>query len=135
MSGAVAISCARRVWPPVAEISRVAHEALCAYGLALGEFGRSWEGSPAWFRRALVAEVEFLLAHPEASAEATHAEWCLAREADGWKVGPVLSVERREDPNLVAYGDLPVERRAKTAIFVGVVRALEDGILLSSRIH
>lgn len=40
-------------------------------------------------------------------AEAVHNAWMKGRTGEGWVYGPVKNVEKREDPNIRPYADIP----------------------------
>jgi hypothetical protein len=110
----------------VLEIAEVAHEVNRAYCEALGDESQvPWKEAPGWQRDSAVKGVE---AHLKASLtpEQSHELWLDHKRQEGWKYGPVKDAEKKEHPCFVAYGQLPVEQRAKDFIFSAVVRALSS---------
>ena len=68
--------------------------------------------------------VMFHVTNPDAGASASHENWLMEKEADGWKYGAVKDTEKKEHPCFVPYGELPREQQVKDALFISVVRAL-----------
>lgn len=56
--------------------------------------------------------------------EDAHNSWLDFKAASGWKYGAQKNSEAKTHPCIVAYADLPVEQRAKDAIFFGIVNGL-----------
>jgi hypothetical protein len=71
-----------------------------------------------------IAEMQEFAAHA-ASDEARHNFWVRTLLAQGWKPGPRLDVEARENPMLVLWSELPASFRAKAKIFAICVRYAE----------
>lgn len=108
-----------------ADIARVAHEVNRAYCESLGD--RScppWEIAPASMQESAINGVRFHFANPDAGPAESHENWLRAREAMGWRWGPVKDEQRKEHPCMLPYDHLPAEQRAKDFLFRGVVHAL-----------
>lgn len=114
----------------VEQIAKVAHDVNKAYCEALGDHSqRPWDEAPDWQRDSARSGVEFHLANPNASAEASHSKWMLEKLADGWFYGKVKDEEAKTHPCMVSFHSLPREQQAKDFIFRQVVRSLsESGI-------
>ncbi len=111
----------------VIEIARVAHEVNRAYRVALGDVGTPmWKHAPEWQRASTIDGVQFLLEHPDTTPEQSHERWLQRKLADGWRLGPVQDVSRKEHPCCLPHAQLPAEQRAKDYIFGAVVRALSE---------
>jgi len=108
-----------------AQIARVAHEINRAYCQALGDNSQQpWETAPDWTRLSAINGVAFHRANPDASPSHSHEQWLAEKVAAGWSWGPVKDPEKKEHPCCVAYGDLPVDQKAKDYLFRATVHAL-----------
>lgn len=56
--------------------------------------------------------------------EQAHESWLSSKIANGWTYGDVKDVNAKTHPCMVGYAALPIEQRAKDAIFFGVVEGL-----------
>lgn len=52
----------------------------------------------------------------------SHEGWVKFKVDHGWTYGPVKDEEAKTHPNIVPYGDLPLEEKRKDALFHAVVR-------------
>lgn len=105
-------------------IAKVCHEANRAYCLAMGDDSQpAWEDAPEWQRKSAISGVQFHHANPDAGPDASHANWLIDKERDGWKYGPVKDPVKKEHPCFVPYELLPVEQRAKDYIFRAICHA------------
>ena len=50
--------------------------------------------------------------------------WLRQMEADGWRYGPVGSVENKEHPWMIPYEDLPVDEKIRHRLRAGVADAM-----------
>ena len=108
----------------IEDIARVAHEANRAWCYENGDDSQSrWDDAPAWQRESAREGVRFVLASPDATAEASHDAWMRVKIADGWVYGEVKA-EAKTHPNLRPYAELPEFQRRKDALFLAIVRAL-----------
>ena len=109
----------------IEDIAAVSHEANRAYCRALGDHSQpSWPEAPDWQRESAIAGVTFHLANPGAEPSASHDQWLLHKERDGWVYGEVKDPERKQHPCMVPFDQLPPEQQAKDRLFSAVVRAL-----------
>lgn len=103
-------------------VAQFCHEVNRAYCQALDDYSQpSWEDAPDWQQQSAINGVEFHIANPDASPEASHANWLAEKLADGWTYGVVKDPEAKTHPCCVPYYDLPVEQRAKDYIFRAIV--------------
>lgn len=106
-------------------IARVCHEANRAYCQTIGDDSQvAWLDAPEWQRASALKGVAFCIDNPDAPPSANHDSWLDEKRATGWTYGPVKDAEKKEHPCFVPYEDLPVEQRAKDALFKAVVAAL-----------
>lgn len=107
-------------------IARVCHEANRGLCNAQGDFSQpSWEDAPAWQKDSAIAGVRFALANPKAVPEDQHLSWLAQKIKEGWTYGPEKDPAKKTHPCMLPYESLPAEQRAKDALFLAVVRALE----------
>lgn len=103
--------------------ARAAHEANRAYCIALGDLSQpSWDDAPEWQKSSATNGIRVAL--EGATPEQQHEAWMRDKIADGWKLGPVKDVDKKEHHCLVPYAALPETQRAKDALFTTVVRAM-----------
>jgi len=111
------------------DIARVCHEANRAYCMGIGDHSiPAWDVAPEWQRASAIAGVEAHLAKPLSPRE-SHESWLKAKEAAGWKYGPMKRPEVLEHPCMVSYDQLPLEQQLKDHLFAAVVGALTDSLL------
>lgn len=111
------------------KIARICHEVNRAYCQALGDTSQPvWEEAPEWQKESALAGVSFHLSHPEAGADASHANWVAQKLEEGWTRGDVKDPARKQHPCMVPFVDLPVEQQAKDFIFRAIVHALAGEI-------
>ena len=105
--------------------ARAAHEANRAYCIAIGDNSQaSWEETPKNIRESAMVGVRAIEANPGTTSEQSHEGWLAFKRADGWVYGEVKDAALKTHHCMVPYGDLPIEQRAKDAIFGSVVRAV-----------
>lgn len=83
------------------------HRLLTAAGYEISPF-QEWSASGFAFQPEEV----------ERMARSEHEQWRRAKEADGWRCGPVRDGKARTHPDLVPWEELPEEERAKNVAFV-----------------
>lgn len=59
------------------------------------------------------------------SMEFGHTRWVFARIKDGWTYGPQYDEERKTDPMMLPWDELPEEYRLSCRIFASVCKALK----------
>lgn len=111
--------------PALAPIAQVCHEANRAYCSTIGDDSQApWYEAPEWQRVSAMKGVAFHLAHPEATAAASHESWLAEKKATGWKYGPTKDPENLEHPCFVPFDQLPKNQQAKDKLFKAIVDAL-----------
>lgn len=106
-------------------IARAAHGVNRAYRMSLGEpGGPDWHAAPEETRNAVIRGVEYRHNHPDATPEDMHRAWASDKLEHGWSYGEGFSTLLKTHPNLVPWGSLSAEQRAKDAIFCAVVDAV-----------
>jgi hypothetical protein len=109
----------------VEQIAEVCYETNRAYCATLGDNSQlPWASAPEWQRTSVVNGVRFHLDNPDSKPSQSHEEWLKEKQATGWKYGLVKDAEKKEHPCFVPYEELPVDQKAKDALFIGVVHAL-----------
>lgn len=105
--------------------ARVAHEAMRAYKIELGEDRLApWSRVTADVRRSTIEGVRFRIENPNAPLSAQHDQWMAERLAAGWRKGKVKDVTKKTHPSLVPYAALSETERRKDALIAQVVQAL-----------
>jgi hypothetical protein len=108
----------------VTQIAIICHEANRAYCATIGDDSQlPWAEAPQWQRDSIIAGVEFRLANPDAGPDGSHNSWLAAKEADGWKYGPVKDAEKKEHPCFVPYDQLPEDQKRKDYLFIAICNA------------
>ena len=115
----------------VPQIAMVCHEANRRYCRSIGDDSQpAWEDAPDWQRQSAIDGVVFhldsLTRGVDPPPSASHECWLDAKEAEGWKYGPVKDVEKKEHPCFVPYSELPFEQRVKDYIFSGIVKSFYE---------
>ena len=106
-------------------IARVAHEANRAWCYENGDDSQPrWNDAPAWQCESVREGVRFVLANPDASAEASHDAWMRWKLGNGWVYDGVKRPEAKTHPNLRSFAELPEFQRRKDTLFLAIVRAL-----------
>lgn len=105
-------------------VARILHEANRAFGNAFcGDSHKPWDEAEEWQRKSSRDAVAFHIANPDASDSATHDKWLEDRRTAGWTWGPVRDDERKTNPALVEYDQLPKEQRFKDTLQKAIVAA------------
>jgi hypothetical protein len=109
----------------VERIAGVCHEVDRALRKAFGDDGQPpWKDAPPWQRDGAVSGVRAALADPDRKPSASHHDWYLHKEREGWKYGPVKDDKAKTHPCMVPFKELPPGHQAKHYVFLAVVRAL-----------
>lgn len=109
----------------VEDIARICHEGIGAIRATQSDdTQKPWLEAEDWERESSVTQVRFHLDNPNAPASASHDSWFAERKATGWTYGPVRDNEKKINPALVAFDQLPPEQQAKDYLFKGIVHAL-----------
>jgi hypothetical protein len=107
------------------EIAHIAYEANRMFRGALGEPPMpEWlEASPAYIEN-IKAGVKAALKFPGVTARESHTEWLEVMRGLGWKYGKVMDVDRRENPMILEYDDLPIPTRVGFELFASIITVL-----------
>ncbi len=106
-------------------VAGLAHEINRAYCESIGDFSQpKWEDAPQWQKDSAVDGVRFHIAHPNATASASHENWLKMKLADGWKYGAVKNADTKEHPCCVPFDELPEKQKTKDYLFRAVVHSL-----------
>lgn len=112
----------------VEAVARICHEVNRAYCQSIGDDSQlPWEDAPDWQRESAIDGVKFVMEHTFAGPDASHENWRRAKEAAGWKHGPVKDPHKKEHPCMVSFDNLPEEQKAKDYIFRAVVLTTISG--------
>lgn len=105
------------------DIACLCHEANRAYCQAIGDTSQlPWDEAPDWQRASAINGVKFHMDNPDAGPDASHNNWLAEKEKDGWVYGPAKDPNKKTHPCVTAYGNLPIEQRAKDYIFAAIVK-------------
>lgn len=107
----------------IVNIAELCHEANRAYCEAMGDMSQvSWDKAPTWQRNSAIDGVKYHMENPDSTPEDSHKNWLAQKEKEGWSYGLVKDPEKKTHPCFTAYGNLPVEQRAKDYIFTAIVK-------------
>lgn len=108
------------------DIASVCHEANRQLTRLIGDVPVQppWVDEDPGIRNSEINGVAFCLDNPTAPPSASHDNWLKQKVADGWKLGPVKDMAKKEHPAMVPYGDLPKAVQRKDALFKAIVGAL-----------
>lgn len=112
----------------VESIARVCHEANRALQVEQNDptipVSPSWDDEDVDIRASAVYGVQGII--DGNTPEQSHESWMQFKLDDGWQLGPVKDVERKEHPLLVPYSELPESQKLKDDLFSAIVTALRD---------
>ena len=108
-------------------IAEFVHETLSNWARLRGmpEYP-SWADAEDWMRASTIESVEHVLNDQDAAPGAQHEQWIEQKIRDGYKWGKKKDDKAKTHPMLVPFAELPVDERAKDAIIVALVRALNN---------
>lgn len=105
------------------DVAQLAYEVNRAYAQTVFQnFEPAWELARPEVQQSYRDGIQFVLSHPGAGPDAQHEEWLATRRRAGWVWGEVKSLHNKTSPFLLEYAKLPLEVRAKDAIFQAIVR-------------
>lgn len=108
------------------QIAEVCHENNRAYCHAFGDYSNPpWRMLTPEQQATTISGVAFHVGNPDASAAASHENWMKDKLERGWKHGIVKDLIKKEHPNLVPYGKLSNQERAKDVVFSNLVTVLK----------
>jgi len=106
-------------------IAAVCHAANREFCAGMGDYSQpTWAEAPEWQRKSAIAGVEFHLAHPEATAAASHESWLEEKRRDGWAYGPLKDPAKKQHPCFVPFEALPPQQQLKDFLFRSIVHAM-----------
>ncbi len=109
------------------QIAKVCHEANREYCRLIGDYSQEhWDSAAPWQRESAIRGVEYALAHPDAPASSQHEAWLNDKLREGWVYAAVKDPTKKHHPCILPYAELPPEQRVKDALFLAVVRALQE---------
>lgn len=112
------------------DIAALCHEANRGYCQALGDNSQlPWDEAPDWQRKSAINGVKFHMDNPDATPESSHDNWLAEKQLDGWTYGLTKDADKKTHPCFTAYGNLPVEQRAKDYIFAAIVKTATRRLL------
>jgi hypothetical protein len=111
----------------VEDIARTAHEVNGAY-LSL-DAHMKWEDLPVEERISRMQGVAAQLRYGY-TPEQQHEAWMAAKTQEGWTYGEQKDLEKKTNPCLVPYADLPEAMKTKDKIFRAVVQSLARSLPL-----
>lgn len=98
--------------------ARLVHAVNTVYCVALNEPTFDF----ATVRDSVLAGIEALVDDPDLTPEQSHEKWMEYKVADGWRLGPTKSLEKKEHPYLMPYTMLGPNQRFKDVLFTTIVR-------------
>ena len=108
-------------------IARVCWEANRALSLGVGDgIKASWDEVLQWQRDTVINGVIFLLANPNAGAEAHHDNWYKVKTQEGWTLGPMIDPFLKQHPRFLLYNQLTAAQQARDHLVVAIVEALRS---------
>ncbi len=108
------------------DIAKLVHHVnnhICALN---GEQTMAWEDLPAHMRDGLITTI-----NGNETARQAHESWMKNRLENGWKLGPVKSIEDKISPCLIPYDELPYEQRIKDTVRCAIIEFLTKPWLFS----
>lgn len=107
------------------QIAQVCHEVNRAYCLVIGDDTKvPWKDTPEAKKALILKGVEFHLTAEKTPPEESHQAWMDQMMADGWVLGEEKDEEKKTDPRLVPYDELPLEQKVKDHLFAAVVEVI-----------
>jgi hypothetical protein len=107
---------------PIEKIAPVVHEAIRQWQKANGQpVSPPWEEA-TWERESTMEAVALALTNPTPGQQ--HEKWLEERTAQGWVWGAVKDTEKKTNPALVPFDELPEVEKAKDYLVIGIVQAL-----------
>jgi hypothetical protein len=111
------------------DLARVCYEASRAYSGTFGDHSMpSWDICPPSAQALYTRTVGRIRATLGISPEAVHDLWRADMTEQGWRMGGMRAPDVLEHPGLIEYGALTAWRKAKTRLFIAIVRALDGEV-------
>ncbi len=84
-----------------------------------------WEDAEEWQREKTCNDVAFLLEYNEATDAALHNKWVEEMRENEWVYGKTFSKEKKTNPNLIDYVNLPIEEKIRYNLLWTIVRKFD----------
>lgn len=111
----------------IESIAKICHEAHKAYCEEIGETGEvCWSHLSQERKTAAFASVAEQIANPLTPEEA-HNRWVTVKANNGWVWGKEKDFEKKTNPLMKPYSDVPDEQREKGILFITIVNRLGLG--------
>jgi len=103
-------------------ISKLAHNAMADNCLQNYNINVPlWDDLPEDNRIAAFNLTAYTYDHPDITDKELHDEWVKTKLNDGWKYGIKLDNDKKENPNIVEYENIPLHFRISSNIFRNVI--------------
>jgi DNA-directed RNA polymerase subunit F len=104
------------------DVARLCHEANREYCKLIGDpVAPRWDHSD---QDRVIAGVEFVLAHPEATPKDVHDEWLRFMRSNGWSYGPTKDLLSKQHPAMTSFEQQPPAQRIKDRMFIALVNTM-----------
>ena len=108
-------------------VAKLAHEIVSALAKETdGTVMPPWSEAPEWMHKSSIEMVTAMYKDPSLPTSHFHDFWMKQRKDAGWKWGPVRDEEKKENPAMVPYDELPASQRAKDAALKALVRTIAE---------
>lgn len=109
----------------IEDIAKVCHQTNKAFCEAFNDYSQThWDSAPEWQKESAINGVTFHL-NGVFGPEASHNNWMIEKQRDGWKYGDVKDHELKTHPCMIPFEELPLEQKAKDFLFRSVVHSLK----------
>lgn len=109
------------------KIAELAHEANRIFCEAHGDFSQPlWKDALEWQKNSAVNGIQWVLNGNTPRQQ--HEDWAKDKNAAGWVYGPVKDADKKTHPCLVDYDQLPEYQKAKDALYIAVVKAMDTNL-------
>lgn len=106
------------------QIAPVVHEAIRTLQTVLGQNASPPWSEATWERASTLEAVRHALDDPTPGKE--HERWMRERLEGGWRYGPVRDEQRKLNPTLVPFDELPAAEKAKDALVIAITQSLKE---------
>ena len=107
------------------KIAKIAYAAHIAYCKEVCNFNEpKWKDLPPPQKESIIAGVEMHILSPTMDAPTAHDIFVKTRVAEGWKYGPIASIDKKEHPLLTPFESLPAHEKTAAYLFTEIVRVL-----------
>jgi hypothetical protein len=105
-------------------IAKICHEANRVYCQSIGDESQPhWEELPEEIRQSCINGVAYAIRF-QPNPDQMHQNWFNQKIKDGWQYGPEKSLEQKTHPLMVPFDQLPLEHRAKDALFIDLTKVV-----------